>query len=105
MNTSSRVISGEYLQGLHVQQTIISNKGSPGGSSYENLELDLVKLFNPNRREIKAPEYRRGVKDPNTTQWQRGPMGRTAKLVKVFATSRLDFGQRVGKGIPTGSRL
>ena len=25
MNTSSRVISGEYLQGLHVQQTIISN--------------------------------------------------------------------------------
>ena len=30
MNTSSRVISGEYLQGLHVQQTIISNKGLSG---------------------------------------------------------------------------
>ena len=30
MNTSSRVISGEYLQSLHVQQTIISNKGLSG---------------------------------------------------------------------------
>ena len=30
MNTSSRVISGEYLQGLHVQQMIISNKGLSG---------------------------------------------------------------------------
>ena len=26
----------------------------------------------------------RGVKDPNTTQWRRGPMGRTAMLVKVL---------------------
>ena len=30
MNTSSRVNSGEYLQGLLVQQTIISNKGLSG---------------------------------------------------------------------------
>ena len=24
----------------------------------------------------------RGIKDPTTTQWRRGPMGRTAMLVK-----------------------
>ena len=80
-------------------------RGSPGESSYENLESDLVKSFNLNRREIRVPEYRRGVKDPNTTQWRRGPMGRTAMLVKSFAMSRLNFGQGVWKGIPTGSQL
>ena len=40
----------------------------------------------------------RGVKDPNTTQWRRGPMGRTAKLVKQFSSTRLNFDQGVGKG-------
>ena len=35
--------------------------------------VKLSKMFNPNRREIRVPEYRRGIKDPNTTQWQRGP--------------------------------
>ena len=60
--------------------------------------LDLVKSFNPNRREIRVPEYRQGVKDPNTTQWRRGPVRHTAMLVKVFAMSRLDFGQGVWKG-------
>ena len=55
-------------------------RGSPGESIYVNLELELAKLFNPNRREIGIPEYRRGVKDPNTTQWQRGPVSHTAML-------------------------
>jgi len=40
----------------------------------------------------------RGVKDPNTTQWRRGPVRHTAMLVKSFAMSRLDFGQGVWKG-------
>ena len=43
-------------------------RGSPGASIYEILELELTKSFNPNRREIRVPEYRRGIKDPNTTQ-------------------------------------
>ena len=60
--------------------------------------LELVKPFNPNGREIKVPEYRQGVKDPNTTQWRRVPVRHTAMLVKVFVVTRLDFGQGVGKG-------
>ena len=71
---------------------------SPGGSNYKNLELELAKSFNPNRREIRVPEYRQGVKDPNTTQWRRGPVRHTAMLVKVFVMSRLNFGQGVWKG-------
>ena len=31
-------------------------RSSPGGSNYENLELELAKPFNPNRREIRVPE-------------------------------------------------
>ena len=74
-------------------------KGSLGGSNYENLESELVKPFNPNRREIRVPEYGRVIKDPTTTQWRRGPVSHTAMLVKfVFAMSRLDFGQGVWKG-------
>ena len=75
-------------------------RGSLGESTFENLKLVLflAKSFNPNRRELRVPEYRRGVKDPITTQWRRGPMGRTAMLVKVFVVTRLDFGQGVGKG-------
>ena len=60
--------------------------------------FELVKPFNPNRREIRVPEYRRGIKDPNTTQWRRGPISHTTMLVKVFVVTRLDFGQGVGKG-------
>ena len=33
-------------------------RGSPGGSDHEILELELVKSFNPIRREIRVPEYR-----------------------------------------------
>ena len=75
-------------------------RGSPGDSIFENLKLVLflAKSFNPNRRELRVPEYRRGIKDPNATQWRRGPISHTAMLVKVFAMSRLDFGQGVWKG-------
>ena len=57
----------------------------------------VSKMFNPNRREVRVPEYRRGIKDSNTTQWRRGPVSRTAMLVKSFAMTRLNFGQGVWK--------
>ena len=62
------------------------------------LMLVLVNLFNPNGREIRALEYRRGIKDPNTTQWRRGPVRHTANVSKSFSMTRLNFGQGVGKG-------
>ena len=80
-------------------------RGSPGESSYENLELDLVKSFNPNRREIRVPEHRRGVKDPITTQWRRGPVRHTTMLVKVLQWLDPTSAKECGRGIPTGSRL
>ena len=98
MGTKSRENIKEYLRILLISRRSSEVRGSPGESIYENLELELTKPFNPNRREIRVPEYSRGVKDPNTTQWRRGPVRHTAKLVKVFAMSRLDFGQGVWKG-------
>ena len=80
-------------------------KGSPGESIYENLELELAKPFNLNRREIRVPEYRRGVKDPSTTQMATWARKTHNHVSKSFVMSRLDFGQGVWKGIPTGSRL
>ena len=81
-------------------------RGSPGGSSYENLESELVKSFHPNRREVRVPEYRRGVKDPNTTHWRRGPVSHTAMLVKQFF-QRLDStsAKELERGFPTDSRF
>ena len=79
--------------------------GSPGESSYENLESDLVKLFNPNIRDIRALEYGRGVKDPNTTQCRRGPVSHTAMLEKVFQCLDSTSAKEFGRGIPTGSWL
>ena len=74
-------------------------RGSPGGSSNEILKLD----FSKNRLtriegSSESQSKDRGVKDPSTTRWRRGPVRHTAKLVKVFAMSRLDFGQGVWKG-------
>ena len=81
-------------------------RGSPGESIFENLKSDFSKNRLTRIEEMSESQSKgRGVKDSSTTRWQRGPMGHTAMLVKVFATSRLDFGQGVGRGIPTGSRL
>ena len=80
-------------------------RGSPGENSYENLESGLVKSFNPSRRESESQSKDRGVKDSNTTQWRRGPMGRTAMLVKVLQCLDSTSAKECGKGIPTGSRL
>ena len=94
-------VSGKY-RGISSESSNevgdLPERGLSGRNSYETLELELAKSFNPNRREIRVPEYRRGVKDPNTTQWRHGPISRTAKLVKTFSMTRLDFGQGVGKG-------
>ena len=48
----SREFIGEYLRNLLVKQAIIWNEGSPGGSSLENLELELAKSLT--RREERA---------------------------------------------------
>ena len=61
--------------------------------------LMLVNSFNPSRREFRVPEYRRGVKDANTTHmatWARKPHSHVSK--SFFVVTRLDFGQGVGKG-------
>ena len=59
---------------------------------------EFSKMVNPNIREIRVPEYRRGIKDPNTTQWGRGPVSHTANVSKSFSMTRLNFGQGIGKG-------
>ena len=68
-------------------------------------KVRISKILKPNRREIRIPETLMSelviggrIKDPNTTQWRRGPVRHTAMLVKSFVMSRLDFGQGVGKG-------
>ena len=88
----------EYIQNLLWQQAIICDKGLSGRSSYENLESHLVKSFNPNRKEIRVPEYRREIKDPNTTQMATWARKTHIHVSKKFAMSRLDFGQGVEKG-------
>ena len=80
-------------------------RGSLGESIYENLELELTKTFNLNRRKIRVPEYSQGVKDPNTTQWQRGPIRHTAMLAKVLQCLDSTSAKECGRGIPTGSWL
>ena len=67
--------------------------------------LMLVNSFNPSRREFKVPEYRQGVKDPNTTQWRRGSIRHTAMLVKVFQWLDSTSAKELERGLPTGSRL
>ena len=73
-------------------------RGSSGESIIENLELELVKSFNPNRRDVRVPEYR----SRNKRSYYH-PMATCAHkthnhVSKSFAMSRLDFGQGVGKG-------
>ena len=65
----------------------------------------LSKMFNRNRRKIRVPEYRRGIKDPNTTQWRRGPVSHTVKLVKVFHWQDSTSAKELERGLPTSSRL
>jgi hypothetical protein len=59
--------------------------GLSGRKWLRDPRVRVSKIFNPNRREIRIPEYRRGIKDPNTTQWWRGPVSHTAKLVSRFS--------------------
>ena len=52
----SRQFIEEYLRDLLVNQLVIGNEGSPGGSSHENLELVLVNPLTRKRRGIRFPE-------------------------------------------------
>ena len=81
-------------------------KGLSGRSIYENLELYFAKPFNKNGTEIRLLEYRRGIKDPNTTQlatWARKPHSHVSKTVfqRLDSTST----KELERGIPTGNRL
>ena len=67
--------------------------------------LMLVNSFNPSRREFRVPEYRRGVKDANTTQWRRGPVSHTANVSKSFQWLDSTSAKELERGLPTGSRL
>ena len=80
-------------------------RGSRGESVFENLKLDFRKSFNPNRRDIRIPEYSWGIKDPNTTQWRRGPVRHTTMLINVLQCLDSTSAKECGRGIPTGSRL
>ena len=71
------IIIIEYIQDLLVHQAIIGNVRLSGRKWVREPNVRVSKKFNPNRREIRVLEYRRGVKDPNTTQWRRGPVSRT----------------------------
>ena len=74
-------------------------RGSSGESDHEILMLDFSKIHLTRIEESSESQSKdRGVKDPSTTRWRRGPVRHTAKLVKVFVMSRLDFGQGVWKG-------
>ena len=55
---------------------------SPGGSSYENLMSELVKSFNPNRREVQSPRVKTRNKRCYTTQvatWGHKPHSQVSK--------------------------
>ena len=54
----SQEFIGEYLRNLLVNQAIICKEGSPGGSSYENLELVLAKSFNPKEKRNQSPRVK-----------------------------------------------
>ena len=60
--------------------------------------LELTNSFNPNRREIRVPEYRRGIKDHNTTQMATWARKIHSHVSKSFVKARLDFGQGVWNG-------
>ena len=60
-------------------------RGSPGENIFENLKLDFSKNCLTRIEESSESQSKdRGVKDPNTTQWRRGPVRHTAMLVKVL---------------------
>ena len=44
-------------------------RGSPGGSSRENLELVLAKIFNTKEKRVESQSKDMEKKDPNTTQF------------------------------------
>ena len=63
--------------------------GISGRKLVREPNVGVIKMFNLNRREIRIPEYRRGIKDPNTTQWRRWPISHTTIFSKTVF-QRLD---------------
>ena len=74
------------------------------------LELELTKSFNPNRREIGVPEYRRRIKDPNTTQlvmWARKPHNHVSKSVfqRLDSTSAKELERGILQAVGSDTNL
>ena len=63
------------------------------------------KIFNPKEKRDQNLEYRRGIKDPNTTRLRCGPVSHTTMLVKVFQYLDSTLAKELERGLPTGSRL
>ena len=106
MGTKSRENIREYLRNLLFSRRSSEVRGSPGESICENLKL----VFSKNRltrieEGSESQSKGRGIKDPNTSRWRRGPMGHTAMLVKVFQRLDSTSAKELERGIPTGSRL
>ena len=81
-------------------------RGSPGESIFENLKSDFSRNRLTRVEESSESQSKgRGVKDPSTTQWRRGPVRHTTKLVKVLQCLDSTSAKECGRGIPTGSRL
>ena len=78
----SRQFIGEYLRHLLVNQVIICDEGSPGGSSHENLESELAKSLT--RKERRAESQSKGAKKKILIppSLRRGPISHTTLLVK-----------------------
>ena len=83
--TRSRENIGEYCQNIPLKQSTIRNERVLRKEVVARTQSQiLAKSFNPNRRGIRIPEYRRGVKDPNTTlmaTWAHGPHSHVSKTV------------------------
>ena len=107
MGTKSRENIKEYLRNLLVQSVTIWTEGALREKVFfENLKL----VFSKNRltrieEGSESQSKGRGIKDPNTSRWRRGPMGHTAMLVKVFQRLDSTSAKELERGIPTGSRL
>ena len=102
----SRKFIEEYLRDLLVKQAIICIEWLSRRIWSRDPKVTASKIFNPKEKRDQRPEYGKGIKDPSTTQlatWARKPHSHVSKI--VFRNTRLNCGQGVGKGLPTGSRL
>ena len=81
-------------------------RGSPGGSGYENLVLELAKSLTRIEEKLEYQSKGREVKDDSTTQlatWARKPHSQVSKI--SFGPLDSTSAKELGRGTPKGSRL